>query len=273
VVAAPDWLIALCTKKQLVNLNDSNAGQGQLVPEGQRNHTLASKAGTMRRAGFSPDAIFEALAALNRESCQPPLAEQEVRSIANSIGKYLPVKEPINGNNTSYINIYERNIPDSDTERNKIATQIATETGKTQQEPLSRRVEDWVKNSGSCWCETPELDRDLGLTSTADKNNRREILIRLEDKEIIEKHPKIQKQFRFVNKQLVPINFMTASSAGVLPFKWPLKIEQYVNLFPGNLVVIAGATNAGKTALLLNTVYLNQFTFPMPTRRRDRVWK
>jgi len=63
---------------------------------------------------------------------------------------------------------------------------------------------------------------------------------------------------------LTPIKFKTATSAGVLPFKGPLKIEEYVNLFPGNLAVIAGATNAGKTALLLNAVYLNQFTFPMP---------
>jgi len=58
--------------------------------------------------------------------------------------------------------------------------------------------------------------------------------------------------------------FQNATSTGALPFKWPLKIEEYINLFPGNLAVIAGATNAGKTALLLNTVYLNQFTFPMP---------
>jgi hypothetical protein len=60
------------------------------------------------------------------------------------------------------------------------------------------------------------------------------------------------------------IDFKNASSAGVLPLRWPLGIEQYVNLFPGNLAVVAGATNAGKTALLLNVVYLNHLTFPLP---------
>jgi hypothetical protein len=264
IAVAPDWLITLCTNKQQPSSNSYKVGQAELIPEGQRNQTLASKAGTMRRAGFSSEAIFEALANLNRESCQPPLPDEEVRNIANSVGRYPPANGSPNGNNTYLYKYIERNIQDLDTERNKNATEIATETGKTQQEPLSKRVEDWVNNSGSRWCETPELDRDLGLTSIADKNNRREILVRLEEKGIIEKHPKIQKQFRFVNKLLTPIKFKTATSAGILPFKWPLKIEEYVNLFPGNLVVIAGATNAGKTALLLNTVYLNQFTFPMP---------
>jgi hypothetical protein len=81
---------------------------------------------------------------------------------------------------------------------------------------------------------------------------------------VIEQHAKIAKQFRFVNKQLAIINFKSASSVGILPVKWPLSIEEYVNLFPGNLAVVAGATNSGKTALLLNVVYLNHQTFPMP---------
>jgi len=264
IANAPDWLVILCTNKRQLNTSNAIPSEGVTIPEGQRNSTLASKAGTMRRAGFSPDAIFEALARLNQEGCQPPLPDEEVRKIAYSVGRYAPANESLSGNNTSYINIYEHNKNDLATDRNKNATENATETAKTQQETLSKRVEDWVKHSGSRWCETPELDRDLGIVSTTDKNNRREILLRLEGRGIVEKHAKLQKQFRFVNKQLTPINFKTATSAGVLPLKWPLKIEEYVNLFPGNLVVVAGATNAGKTALLLNVVYLNQFTFPMP---------
>ena len=49
---APDWLLTLCTTKRPLNSNNHSMNQGELIPEGQRNQTLASKAGTMRRAGF-----------------------------------------------------------------------------------------------------------------------------------------------------------------------------------------------------------------------------
>jgi Bifunctional DNA primase/polymerase, N-terminal/Primase C terminal 1 (PriCT-1) len=228
------------------------------IPEGQRNSALASLAGTMRRRGMSQDGIFAALLVENNR-CQPPLTETEIKAIVESVSRYQP--NNTNGNNTDMYkyNASQQSINESN--RNKNATENATET---QQEPLSKRVEDWIKTSGGRWFETPELDRDLGISSIADKNNRREIMLRFEERAIIERHAKIAKQFRFINKTLSIINFKTASGAGILPFKWPLQIEEYVNLFPGNLAVIAGATNAGKTALLLNVVYLNHQQFPMP---------
>lgn len=266
IIDAPEPLVTLCTQK-----NSSQARSLSLegiIPEGQRNQTLTSLAGTMRRRGMTEAAIEAALQAENKTRCRPPLPEKEVAKISNSVATYIPNFpsgfKPVSGTNKSYINIYERNTDAADTERNKIATKNATEIPKTQQEPFSKRVEDWVKNSGSRWFETPELDRDLGITSATDKNNRREIMLRLREKGIIEQHAKIQKQFRFVNKQLVAIDFKNATSGGLIPIKWPLKIENYVNLFPGNLAVVAGSTNAGKTALLLNIVYLNQFSLAIP---------
>jgi hypothetical protein len=212
----------------------------------------------MRRRGMSQEAIFVALLAENRR-CAPSLAETEIKAIADSVSRYKPNNN--NGNNTYIYKYNERNISDADSERYKSVTENVTET---QQAPLAQRVEDWIKKSGGRWFETPELDRDLGITTVTDKNNRRVIMFRLLTDGIIEQHAKIAKQFRFINKTLAIINFKTASGSGVLPLKWPLQIEEYVNLFPGNLVVVAGATNAGKTALLLNVVYLNHQQFPMP---------
>ena len=62
----------------------------EMIPDGQRNNTLTSKAGTMRRAGFSEEAILEALLILNDEQCDPPLDVKEVERIAGSIGRYEP---------------------------------------------------------------------------------------------------------------------------------------------------------------------------------------
>lgn len=60
------------------------------VLAGQRNSTLASLAGTMRRRGMTKAEILAALLAANRGRCRPPLEESEVRRIAASIARYPP---------------------------------------------------------------------------------------------------------------------------------------------------------------------------------------
>jgi KaiC/GvpD/RAD55 family RecA-like ATPase len=62
----------------------------ELIPEGQRDATLASLAGTMRRRGMSPEEILAALQVANRTRCRPPLSEAQVEKIARSIGRYEP---------------------------------------------------------------------------------------------------------------------------------------------------------------------------------------
>jgi len=66
-------------------------GQGMI--EGNRNASLASIAGTMRRRGVSADAIEGALQAINIAQCVPPLEADEVSAIARSIGRYAPVAQ------------------------------------------------------------------------------------------------------------------------------------------------------------------------------------
>jgi len=76
-------------------IRDNNSKTEQLssddpIPQGKRNSTLASLAGSMRRKGFSSKAILAALLEENKDRCNPELAESEVRKIAASIGKYQP---------------------------------------------------------------------------------------------------------------------------------------------------------------------------------------
>ncbi len=67
--------------------------EGMAIPAGQRNATLASLAGAMRRKGASQIAIAAALLAENAERCDPPLPEREVERIAASISRY-PSEDP-----------------------------------------------------------------------------------------------------------------------------------------------------------------------------------
>ena len=58
------------------------------VPEGQRNTSLTSLAGTLQRGGVSPAAISAALIAENKAKCSPPLDRSEVEKIVASITRY-----------------------------------------------------------------------------------------------------------------------------------------------------------------------------------------
>lgn len=66
------------------------AERAGLISEGQRNATLASVAGRMRRRGADQDTIHEALSNTNTSRCDPPLSDSEVENIAASIARYAP---------------------------------------------------------------------------------------------------------------------------------------------------------------------------------------
>lgn len=255
---APIWLMGLVTKKKMSQVK--TIFEGQPINEGQRNATLASLAGTMRRQGMSQDEIEAALLAENNR-CHPPLSEDEVKAIATSISRYTP--NGIGTNTHVYIpSQQDKTIAKRNTNATENATGEAGDNQKTQQVPLSQIIEDWVKTT-SGWFDTPELDRDLGINSQADKNNRREVILRLIAKGIVQRHAKTSKQFRYVNTRVTSLAYKTATNAGVLSIKWPLGIENYINLFPGNIAVVAGSPNSGKTAFLLDFIHLNQANYPI----------
>ena len=60
------------------------------IPSGQRDNTLTSLAGTMRRKRMDENAILAALLEENAAKCDPPLPEHEVRKIAHSVARYPP---------------------------------------------------------------------------------------------------------------------------------------------------------------------------------------
>ena len=90
----PDWLVealdALATRATTSASHATSAADGNPIPSGQRNSTLASLAGTMRRAGMTGAEILAAILKANENRCQPPLPEAEVRRVAASISRYAP---------------------------------------------------------------------------------------------------------------------------------------------------------------------------------------
>jgi putative DNA primase/helicase len=67
---------------------------GEVIPDGNRNGTLTSLAGTMRRRGMGAAEIFAALEVTNRLRCNPPLPVEDVRRISESVARYEPANAP-----------------------------------------------------------------------------------------------------------------------------------------------------------------------------------
>jgi len=70
--------------------DQSKATESETIVAGTRNDTLTSIAGKLHSAGIGPEALLAALMSESKR-CQPPLDDEEVEKIAQSVGKY-PVK-------------------------------------------------------------------------------------------------------------------------------------------------------------------------------------
>lgn len=83
----PPWVLAALQEESRAAAAAADALPIK-IGAGQRNNTLASLAGTLRKRGCSPTEIEAALRGVNQERCDPPLADDEVAAIARSIGRY-----------------------------------------------------------------------------------------------------------------------------------------------------------------------------------------
>ncbi len=84
----PTWLSELINAKPPDSHLSVVAANG--IPDGSRNCTLASLAGSMRARGMTQEAIEAALLTTNTQRCSPPLPDDEVRAITRSISTYPP---------------------------------------------------------------------------------------------------------------------------------------------------------------------------------------
>lgn len=87
----PEWLLeALRPGVDTGKAQTHKSDEIVPIPEGQRNATLTSMAGRLRRVGMDEAEIVAALSVRNRERCRPPLPESEVAKIAASVAQYEP---------------------------------------------------------------------------------------------------------------------------------------------------------------------------------------
>ena len=124
---------------------------------------------------------------------------------------------------------------------------------------LSQEIEQWVALQDRYFSVT-NCYNELFIVTKEDKNCARQVFFRLKGDEIIEKYGDREGFYRTVEKGADEIDFM-GTEEKVIGIHWPFEIEKWVKILPKNIIVVAGESNAGKTAFLLNTCWLNMGKF------------
>lgn len=118
------------------------------------------------------------------------------------------------------------------------------------------QVREWISVTSGDWF-VSDCYKDLGAVTERYKTAIRVAVKRLADESFIVQCGKKNGCYRMIEKDAPLIDFLNVNLNEPYKIKWPFGIENYVDLYPGNVVVIAGEANAGKTALLLNVVRNN----------------
>lgn len=121
---------------------------------------------------------------------------------------------------------------------------------------LSEQVREWVLVTSGEFMVT-NCYQDLGVVTVSDKATVRQNLIRLTESGTLAKCGEKRGCYRLIEADSPSIDFLNADISQVYDLKFPFEIERYVHIYPKNIIVVAGASNSGKTAFLLNVVRLN----------------
>jgi hypothetical protein len=124
---------------------------------------------------------------------------------------------------------------------------------------FSQEVRDFVVTSNGFFLTSDVFNR-LQVTSRQEKKNVVLTLLRLLKEGIIERHGSRDGCYRRIEGETDPIDFMNASTESV-PVVLPFGIDDMVRIMPGNIILVAGEVESGKTTFLLNMTRDNMDTF------------
>ena len=139
--------------------------------------------------------------------------------------------------------------------------QSALQRADRRERNVSQEVTDFVNSSNGVFYSS-EVEIFLHYSSTTEKKNVSQVLRRLAREGTIEKAGSKNGCWRRIDKDVEYINWQDAEDAEY-PLELPLNIHSLVKLYPGNIAILAGASNTGKTSFMLETIRLNQREHPV----------
>ena len=139
---------------------------------------------------------------------------------------------------------------------------------KSQQEPpsatsaesggITSQLREWIKDSMGSFT-VHDVDREFNLRTRTEKNARSRALNKILSENIIVRDRVVKGKYHIMDLH-VEFDDRNKPMEDVYPLAMPLNLDKMVIIPPKSIVVVAGATNAGKTALLFTIAKMNLFS-------------
>jgi len=143
----------------------------------------------------------------------------------------------------------------------QIKVSSAMQRAKVREHGIKQSVTEWLEVAFGRFT-VKDVANDLGLQAVEDRNKLSVTLSRMAEEGIIEKVLGQNAVYRKKDEKLEEIDFRNVKG-DYIDLKWPFAIEDLILTMPKNVAVIAGESNAGKTAFMLNLVRMNMDKFPI----------
>lgn len=127
---------------------------------------------------------------------------------------------------------------------------------------LSQEIRDWVKDSNG-WFISRQLDAELNIQTSAAKTLRRVVVKALCDEGKLERDKEQSGKYRLVLSEVSTLNWQEANEANYLSIDFPFNLHELVRIYPKNIIVVAGAPDAGKSAYCFNFIKMNMKRWPI----------
>lgn len=120
---------------------------------------------------------------------------------------------------------------------------------------LTQEIREYVMSTKGHFLST-DVYRDLHLFTRREKKTASQIFSRLIEDETIERRGNKNGCFELIDKTLEKLNWEKALGEE-FDIYLPFNLNKLVKIYPKNLIAVAGMSNSGKTAFLLNIVGMN----------------
>lgn len=286
---APDWLYDLIDKAKDRTVNGSSGGSssygeaalsGEIVElsrstEGTRNENLNASAynlGQLIGGGELDRQHVESM--LLGVALGLGLKHKEARATINS-GITAGMREPRSNPNKSEDYYFDTDESNQSNQTEQLSSEVITgnqevikgiksvingnqdSDAEPAQPPynLAAHIKEWIINSTGSFT-VDQLDREFCLTTRKDKMNRAKCLSIYKDKKLIRKDKTIKGKWHVIDTNVDWIDLDKADEAA-FPITLPFGLSDKIAIPRRSIIILAGSTNAGKTAFILNTLKLN----------------
>jgi hypothetical protein len=187
--------------------------------------------------GHRDDDLFHIANCLVKGNCEKEVTQQVLNILAQKSNPPFPLNEI----------------------QNKINSAI--ERANRRERNIMQEVKDWLESQNGVFRVTDYYVQSQVVTKH-EKHAAIMAFRRLKEQGIIESYGNRAGEYRKINNEVEYINWQDADESEY-PLELPLNIHHLVKLYPGNIAILAGASNTGKTSFMLETIRLNQRKHPV----------